>query len=183
MPGVCKLGTAGKGRCPMLTFPLHRIAILTAAVVLAGSPAAARGGGHGSPHLRAAVTATKTGSMPSSAAAVQIVEPVPQVQSTVLPPSALQSAAPAAAAIAPLSPPPAQDVLSGGGSSRTDLFASPTAASTSPSEAAPSRPGGGGETLRDCMKFWDRHTHMSKAEWRAACTRTLNRLDLRTPVP
>ena len=33
------------------------------------------------------------------------------------------------------------------------------------------------------MGFWDRGTHMSKVEWRAACTRTLDRLDLQTPVP
>jgi hypothetical protein len=33
------------------------------------------------------------------------------------------------------------------------------------------------------MGFWDRGTHMSKVEWRAACTRTLDRLDLHTPVP
>ncbi len=33
------------------------------------------------------------------------------------------------------------------------------------------------------MGFWDQGTHMSRAEWRAACTRTLNRLDLYTPVP
>jgi hypothetical protein len=132
---------------------------------------------------RAAAVTKPGGTQPSTTAPVQIVEPVPQVQSTVMPPSALQPAAPMAAAIAPLSPPPAQDVLSGGGSSRTDLFASPTAASTSSSEAAPSLPGGGGETLQDCMRFWDRGTHMTKVEWRAACTRTLNRLDLRTPVP
>ncbi len=168
----------------MLTFPLRYFAVLTAAVVLAGSSSgvAAHGGGHGGIHARAAA-ATKSGGTPLSAAAVQTVEPVPQVQSTAMPPSALQPAAPVAATIAPLSPPPAQGVLSGGGSSRTDLFASPTATSTSPSEAAPSLPGGGGETLQDCMKFWDRGTHMSKVEWRAACTRTLNRLDLRTPVP
>jgi hypothetical protein len=27
------------------------------------------------------------------------------------------------------------------------------------------------------MNFWDRGTHMSKQQWRAACKRTLNRLD------
>jgi len=31
----------------------------------------------------------------------------------------------------------------------------------------------GGETLADCMGFWDRGTHMSKAEWKAACLRTM----------
>ena len=84
--------------------------------------------------------------------------------------------------VAPLSPPPPQDILSGGGPGRVDLYAAPAADSASPSEAAPSIPGGGGDTLADCMKFWDRGTHMSKVEWRAACTRTLHRLDLRTPL-
>jgi hypothetical protein len=27
------------------------------------------------------------------------------------------------------------------------------------------------------MNFWDRGTHMSKQQWRAACRRTLNRLE------
>jgi hypothetical protein len=48
--------------------------------------------------------------------------------------------------------------------------------SASPSEAAASVPGGGGNTLADCMNFWDRETHMTKAEWRAACKRTLTRI-------
>ena len=30
------------------------------------------------------------------------------------------------------------------------------------------------ETLADCMSFWDAGTHMSKAEWRETCKRTLN---------
>jgi hypothetical protein len=47
----------------------------------------------------------------------------------------------------------------------------------SSSEAAPSAPGGGGSTLADCMKFWDRETHMTKSEWRAACERSQHRLD------
>jgi hypothetical protein len=33
--------------------------------------------------------------------------------------------------------------------------------------------GVGGETLADCMGFWDRGTHMSKAAWKAACLRTM----------
>jgi hypothetical protein len=47
----------------------------------------------------------------------------------------------------------------------------------SPSQVAPSLPGGGGGTLEDCMGFWDRATHMTKNEWKAACQRTLHRLD------
>ena len=44
------------------------------------------------------------------------------------------------------------------------------------------------ETVDDCMGYWDTETHMSKAEWRAACQRTLNGtdmggLDLLAPEP
>src|SRR5262249_55862636 len=34
------------------------------------------------------------------------------------------------------------------------------------------------ETLDDCMGYWDAATHMSKNEWRQACTRTLSGTDL-----
>jgi hypothetical protein len=30
------------------------------------------------------------------------------------------------------------------------------------------------ESLADCMSYWDAGTHMSKAEWRRTCQRTLN---------
>jgi hypothetical protein len=46
----------------------------------------------------------------------------------------------------------------------------------SPSGSTPSAPGGGGKTLRDCMGFWERATHMTKAEWKAACLRTMDRI-------
>jgi hypothetical protein len=49
--------------------------------------------------------------------------------------------------------------------------------SVSPSETAQSTAGGGGATLKDCMSFWDRATHMTKSEWRAACLRSQHRLD------
>jgi hypothetical protein len=39
--------------------------------------------------------------------------------------------------------------------------------------SAPSKPGGGGKGLADCMGFWDAATHMSKGEWRAACKRSM----------
>lgn len=59
-----------------------------------------------------------------------------------------------------------------GGSTQTNLALSP-GGSGSPSESAPSSPGGGGKTLADCMGFWDAGTHMTKQEWRMACQRTL----------
>jgi len=48
--------------------------------------------------------------------------------------------------------------------------------SASPSESAPSAPGGGAKGVMACMGFWDAQTHMSKTEWRQACTRIENRL-------
>ena len=41
--------------------------------------------------------------------------------------------------------------------------------------------GGGGNTLADCMSFWDKDTHMTKAQWRATCIRSKNALD-QTPL-
>lgn len=63
--------------------------------------------------------------------------------------------------IAPLSPPLDTAISSGGGTPTTN-----------------SGGGGGGKTLADCMAFWDAGTHMSKPEWRQACQRTLQGIDL-----
>jgi len=77
---------------------------------------------------------------------------------------------PQQAAIAPLSPQlPAQ--VATATSTPSNAGGSP-----SPSETAPSAPGGGGQGVQACMRFWDARTHMSKAEWRAACTRIETRL-------
>ena len=46
----------------------------------------------------------------------------------------------------------------------------------SPSESVQSAPGGGGNTLQDCMNFWDSGTHMSKSEWRVTCQRIQRRI-------
>ena len=43
--------------------------------------------------------------------------------------------------------------------------------------ALPETPGGGREGLAACMEFWDSGTHMTKAEWKAACERSVNRLE------
>ena len=66
-----------------------------------------------------------------------------------------------------------QQGAGGLGHTRWGLALSPGSSSGSPSESAPSAPGGGGKTLADCMGFWDRETHMTKAEWKAACVRTM----------
>jgi hypothetical protein len=121
----------------------------------------------------------------AAAASVAVLPQAPSVPSTALPPSAIAAPARQEATIAPLSPVPAQIIDSSGGAVTTPTASATTttAANASPSESAPSTPGGGGDTLQACMGFWDRGTHMTKVEWRAACSRTLNRLDLHTPVP
>ena len=95
--------------------------------------------------------------------------PAPDVTTT---PSAIAAPTPELAPIAPLSPQlPTQ--FATGGTTQSNLALSPGTGSNSPSESAPSAPGGGGKSLADCMGFWDRETHMTKAEWKAACLRTL----------
>jgi hypothetical protein len=41
------------------------------------------------------------------------------------------------------------------------------------SEAASITAHGGGTTFKECMALWDVGAHMSKAEWKAACMRTM----------
>jgi hypothetical protein len=84
------------------------------------------------------------------------------------PPAEIAAPAPELAPIAPLSP-QLQTQFSTGGVVQPSMALSPG----SSSESAPSTPGGGGESLADCMGFWDRETHMNKAEWKSACTRTM----------
>ncbi len=67
-----------------------------------------------------------------------------------LPPSAIGTPMEPAPDIAPLSPQLPEQFATGGTTSDS-------------SSASPSAPGGGGKTLKDCMGFWDRATHMSKA--------------------
>ena len=87
-------------------------------------------------------------------------------------PATLQPPAAQAPAIAPLSPQLSTQISGGGVPAQSNLALSP-GSSASPSESAPSAPGGGGKSLADCMGFWDKATHMSKTEWRAACQRTM----------
>lgn len=101
--------------------------------------------------------------------------PIPAPSTPTAPPSSvIGTPAPQAPGIAPLSPQQPSNFSSGGGvpKGRNSMALSPG----SPSETAPSAPGGGGKTLSDCMGFWDAGTHMTKQEWRAACKRTLNRI-------
>jgi hypothetical protein len=78
--------------------------------------------------------------------------------------------------VAPLSPQQPANVQSGGGVPKRGSQGSLALSPGSPSETAPSAPGGGGKTMHDCMGFWEPATHMSKREWREACRRTLGRI-------
>jgi hypothetical protein len=91
--------------------------------------------------------------------------------SSTSPQSMIAPPAPTAPQIAPLSPSLPTGLSTGGtlpngGSGQGGL-------ALSPGTQAPSQPGGGGKSLQDCMSFWDRQTHMTKAEWREACKRTM----------
>jgi hypothetical protein len=109
----------------------------------------------------------------------------PSAPSTSLPstPSAAATTVPSApttgSGVTPLSPmseplPINPDTVSGGsGGSSLALSPGNSSGSNSPSQSAPSKPGGGGKSLADCMGFWDAATHMTKVEWRAACKRSM----------
>ena len=56
--------------------------------------------------------------------------------------------------------------------------ATETDVSTGGTTGPVSQPGGGGDTLADCMALWEPATHMSKVEWRQTCKRTLNAIEL-----
>jgi hypothetical protein len=97
-----------------------------------------------------------------------IPTPLPQ---GVAPLSEIAAPTPELAPIAPLSP-QLQTQFSTGGVAQPNMALSP-GGSSSASQSAPSTPGGGGKSLADCMGFWDRGTHMTKTEWKAACVRTM----------
>jgi hypothetical protein len=77
--------------------------------------------------------------------------------------------------VTPLSPSLQTPTTSSGVGTRT-TGSSGVGGTGSPSEGVQSAPGGGGNTLQDCMNFWDSGTHMSKAEWRTACQRVQRRI-------
>ncbi len=113
--------------------------------------------------------ASAPATLPIVTAGAPAAPSAPDVTTT---PSAIAAPVPELPPIPPLSPQlPTQ--ISSGGTPQPNLALSPSSASGSPSELAPSAPGGGGRTLADCMGFWDRETHMTKPEWKAACLRTL----------
>jgi hypothetical protein len=120
-------------------------------------------------------SAPATPAAPGTTSILSIGPPGPPAAvapSTDAPPT-LAAPAPQAPAIAPLPPQLSTQFSSGGSPPQSNLALSPGAASASPSESAPSAPGGGGKGLAACMGFWDAATHMTKAEWRTACQRTM----------
>ena len=166
-------------RCPGL-------ALFLTLLTLVPMPAHARGGGHGG--IARATAAAPPASRPHTALPQQsggpqptappvTVAPSPPPAADAAPPPAIAAPLPELAPLAPLSPQLPTQFATGtsatGGLALSPGTPSSTPNSTSPSEAAPSLPGGGGKTLADCMGFWDRATHMSKGEWKAACIRTM----------
>jgi hypothetical protein len=171
-----------------------------------GGPGSSSGfsfGAGASPGLRGGALSTS----PSTA-----VPSSPATTPGALPPSAVGTPAPQVAPVAPLSPPTTSTFLGGGDTTVTtpggvtttvttpggltttvpnSVGVTPTfpggggsrPTSASPSESAPSTPGGGAPGLQACMGFWDAGTHMTKSEWSAACRRTENRLsDLKSEL-
>jgi hypothetical protein len=115
-------------------------------------------------------TASSLAQAIDSSTLINAAPPAPVMAAT--PPSAIGDALPELAPVAPLSPQlPEQFATSS--IVRPNLALTPGSSGGSPSETAPSAPGGGGNTLADCMGFWDRGTHMTKAEWKAACVRSI----------
>ena len=109
---------------------------------------------------------------PSTAFSNLTSSPTPTPTESPTPPSAIAEPITPLSPVAPLSPQLSTQFSSGGSAVPSNLALSPGSSTSS----APT-PGGGGETLQDCMSFWDSETHMTKAEWRAACTRTQHRLE------
>jgi hypothetical protein len=131
------------------------------------------------PTVRPPASTTMTNRRSSAAAAAALAAALgtsgipPAPPDRVMPPPEIAQPQPELAPLAPISPQlPTQ--FSTGGTMQPNMALSPDASSSaSPSGSAPSTPGGGGKSLADCMAFWDRATHMSKAEWKTACVRSM----------
>jgi hypothetical protein len=104
--------------------------------------------------------------------------PAPPTPPTAAPNSGLAAPISQLPVIAPPSqplPPPTQVATESSTVVRLS-FEPPSTGPVTPSPA-PSTGGGGGNTVEDCMRLWDKATHMSKSEWRASCARSLHRFD------
>ena len=168
MPGRSEAGApvSGTGRANALVNPAAAAAV-PAPSVTAPTPAA-------SAALPSASASGSTNPTANAAAAATAAVPAASAATTapVAGPAAPATPEPALPALAPMSDPLPTQFATGGGSS-PNLALSPATSPSSPSESAPSSPGGGGKSLKDCMGFWDAATHMTKPEWRAACKRSM----------
>lgn len=150
--------------------------------VLAATVADARGGRSGG-HLRAFLSHAPSATSPATIAPAETLQPAAAATKSSTPSINLNTVgaiptpqAPAAAAPAPqtAAPIPQRDAIAPLSSST----AVPTTQTTGGSSgvALPETPGGGREGLQACLEFWDSATHMTRAEWRAACQRSAHRL-------
>jgi hypothetical protein len=172
LPGV-HLGPALPGATP------HQFAPTGASRAPAGAIMPPASGGKSQPtQARGAMG----GNIASSRAAAALTNfgfgvgtiPIPPAPAPTPPPE-IAAPAPELAPIAPLSPQLDTQFSTGGVVQQPNMALSPG--------ASPSMPGGGGDTLADCMGMWDAGTHMSTVEWREACARTLNGLDVPVDSP
>ena len=147
----------------------------TLAVAALSVSALIAGGVHAQSRSSGQRSTSPLATSPPPSATTQAPSPAPAAPSPGL--SGPQQAAPQAQPIAPLSPQSQPPIASGGGRPGSSSLALSPGDSGSPSQSAPSTPGGGGNSVDDCMGFWDAGTHMSKQEWKAACRRVQHRLD------
>ncbi len=162
------------------------LSVLALTVVLGAPPASAAHGSHGgsvphatgnpphhgqsqSVHHRHSLAQTSNPSAPMPSATLPAA--TTELPSAMPSPTPMRRSAPAAPSASPL--PPIQVTQPAPG------FDPVTATSGGSARTNPT-PGGGGATLPECMALWDRSTHMTRAEWRETCQRTLNGLDLPT---
>jgi len=132
-----------------------------------------RGGAPALRNLSSTPAATTSASPQTSRSAAD--PPRPRAFGTVPTPPAPAAPAPASQVGVPLTELAPIAPLSSSTSSSTAV---PTALPTGGSSGVPlSAPGGGREGLAACLEFWDKATHMTKAEWKAACERSVHRLE------
>jgi hypothetical protein len=157
------------------------------ALVFAATAADARGGRSHGRRIKAAILSNPS-STPAATTSVpsQTAQPTdPPAQPTVslrtvgiiavppppAPPTPAAQIAPPQAQILPIAP----LSIATSTSDSTVPTALPTGGSSG--VALPETPGGGREGLAACMEFWDSGTHMTKAEWKASCERSVHRLE------
>jgi hypothetical protein len=175
------------------------VAVATLGLLLAATAADARGGRSGGRMrgiLVRAPSSTSTSSAaiaapasaPNATSPAAISAPTQAVQPDPPKPTAPTANVNTVGVIAPPPPPapptPVPQIAApksqvGAIAPLSNTTTTPTAQVTGGSSgvALPETPGGGREGLQACMDFWDSATHMTKAEWKAACQRSTHRLE------